>query len=274
MQAFRCRIDGALGLALVLGFPWTVEPLQAQWKTLLPQAGTEKVAVSHSLSYFTVDALPSGRLASSDVLYSCFACVGEEKLQFEKENLDLRRYGKATVGKLGEIRGFEIFVVDYTCQCTQQGHPFLPAKSLIVKTGPDEFRELLFARREVDGGSLSHEIVTADAETALLWSVFTFGGNHHPFEEYAFRFDKGPIRLNLEPVKKAASAALPQGAFLPLGGELSTFGTRIFTYRATVYPYCTIVDPIPCDHNLGGTVEVDFTLDGDQVTVLAGRYKP
>jgi hypothetical protein len=244
-------------LGLFFGVALTLSPLQAQWNRYLPNDGGNDTPDPHHLKYFTHDAMFRGPYDARD---SCDGCTPEETVEIGKK-------GRADVVKIGELNGFEVQVVTYSCSCTQAGGPWKPAKSLIVRTGPDEFRELLYVRQFDQFASFPDPaIVRADENHALLWLWVDEGGNKHPVEDYYFRFDSnGPARVDLEPVWESAYSAGPVGAMIfKLDPHLGTYGIGIFTLLAQVYN----------DSGVAGNVEVDFKLDGNRVTVLGRRFIP
>jgi hypothetical protein len=240
-------------------------PVRAEWTRYLPNTSDDTPG-PHSLNYFTHDALLRGPWDAKDV---CEGCTPEEKAE-------IRSKVRVEIVKAVEVQGFEVYVVTYSCSCSQAGGPFLPARSVLVRTGSDEFREIFYARQfDQDAGLPYPAVVSASQEQTLLWFWLDTGGNKHPMEEYYFRFDsQGPTRVDLKPVWGAASSVLPSGGtLLQVNPRLGTFGVGMFTLQLPVFPDCHPWEDKPCE-DIGGSVEVDFRLDGSRVTALGRRYLP
>jgi hypothetical protein len=113
---------------------------------------------------------------------------------------------------VGSIRRFAIYDLDYYFDEDYQGEDTVGLKSILVKTGPDEFHEI-YVRDLADVFARIHpsEIVNA-GQQRLLGSGYSDGGNAGGFTEVYFAFDRnGAIRMDFEPIYKAATAAVPKG---------------------------------------------------------------
>jgi hypothetical protein len=162
----------AVHLRLLFVAALTLLPLQAEWKryVLANVAESSDTPTPQPLSYVTRNAISRGPFDMAD---NCGGCEPEEKIKLAED-------GRAEVTSLGKIRGFEILTVRYSCSCTQAGLPFVPALSVIVKTGADEFREIFYTRHFDPWASLtSPEIVSASEAQTLLTAFVDEGGNRH-----------------------------------------------------------------------------------------------
>ena len=215
----------------------------------------------HVLAYFTHDVFERAE--------ACDGCTPEQQAELQK-------MGRAVVSRIGEIRGFAIYVENYTCACLQTGYPDPNGKSVLVQTGPDEYHEIFFGRmvNAPNGGISGPTILQADEDQALVWFRSDGGGNRHPMEDYALRLDStGSARISLDPILNARRTVLPQGNGLsPWRLELLA-GLHSFTMRVPVSTVCPpAFEDRPCEEN--GTIEVEFKRDGDHFTPLGRRYLP
>jgi hypothetical protein len=236
-------------------------PAKADWTRYLtgPKGAYSSPAPPRPLAYFRHDAFL--RPETCD-------CTEEQRAAEEKAGVE--KNSRAEVVKVGEVTGFEVYDVRYQYEGVSLG------KSVIVRTGADEYREIFYGGPYTnDAGFYPTSILSAGEDQTFLWFRVDYGGNRHSMEDFLFHVDsKGVTRLNLDPLWQAAKSVLPVG-----GGasdqrlELTPRATA-FILQAPVYNDCDVRDPNPCKTDIRGMVEVDFRLDGDRLTPLGRRYIP
>jgi hypothetical protein len=244
------RLQFLLLLAAIL-------PAHADWRRFLVEEPRTDPAPPRTLSYFSHDAFLRPE--------SCVNCTAEQV----GENA---ASAQAEVVKIGEVQGIGVFDVTYLIQRKPAG------KSIIVKTGPDEYREIFYAEDFSEGGGRFYptQIVSAGENEALVWLRVDYGGNRHPIEDFLIHFDSnGSTRVDLDPLLKAANSILPvNGDLFIWDMELLARENR-FTLRSPVHGSCPKGAGLPCNFDeVGGTVEVDFRIEGGRTVPLGKRYIP
>lgn len=101
-------------------------------------------------------------------------------------------------------------------------------RSVIVRTGADEYREIFYGQPVVyNAGFSPTKIVSASEDQTLVWFRADTGGNRHPMADFLFRIDSsGSARVDLDPVLEVANS------ILPANGELNIWAIELLA-RAT-----------------------------------------
>jgi hypothetical protein len=149
-------------------------------------------------------------------------------------------------------------------------------KSVIVRTGTDEYREIFYGGPDTnDVGFYPTSILSAGEDQTFMWFRVNYGGNRHPMEDFLFQLDSsGPTRVKLDPMWQVAMSVLPAGGDISDQRLELLANANTFTFKTPVYPDCPILDQRPCNSDIGGTVEVDFRLEGGRAVPLGRRYIP
>jgi hypothetical protein len=225
-----------------------ISPVRAEWRRFLVETTNTDPAPPHTFSYFSHDAI----------------------LRPEVQEITQNTAGEQTeIVKIGEVRGLAVFDVTY------QVRSMPVSKSIIVKTGPDEYREIFYAPEFSGGRFYPTQIVSTSEDQTLLWFRVDKGGNRHFIEDFLFQLDpKGPTRLDLDPVLKVANSILPAGVDLYIWNMELLASTSTFTLHAPVVGSCPKGNERPRNSASCGVVEVDFRLEGEHIAPLGRRYIP
>jgi hypothetical protein len=145
----------------------------------------------HALEYFT--KYPALLDESGDF---CFLCSPEKK----RATAAAAPEPKAEVHLVGAIKGFSVY--DFFYRFTCQG--CVDWKSVLVKTGPDSYREIYHREpTQVDARALPSEVVAFGSES-LLKSRYFVGGTHGVYLDDYYWFDRvGPTLVDFSPLVKA-----------------------------------------------------------------------
>jgi len=85
-------------------------------------------------------------------------------------------------------------------------------KSILVQTGRDQFHEIYVIVQAGVLARISPSEITKAGQHQVLYSRYDDGGNQGGFAETCFVFTKGgPVRLDFDPVFKAADGVVPKG---------------------------------------------------------------
>jgi len=232
-------------------------PVHADWRRFLVEEPRTDPAPPRTLSYFSHDAFLRPE--------SCVNCTAEQV----GENAAT---AQTEIVNIGEVRGLGVFDVTYQVQHKPVG------KSIIVKTGPDEYREIFYAEDFSGGGGRFYptQIVSAGENQMLVWLRADYGGNRHPIEDFLIQLDSdGSRRVDLDPVLKAANSILPTNGELFIWDVELLARADIFTLRSPVHGSCPKGAGLPCNFDeVGGTVEVNFWLEGGRAVPLGRHYTP
>jgi hypothetical protein len=167
---------------------------------------------------------------------------------------------------VGTLQAFEIYDLFYRFEC----EGCVDWKSILVKTGPDEYREIYHLQpTQVDSHADASFIVNV-GEDKLLGTRYNVGGNKGIYRDDHYWFDKtGPVLVDFAPVRAAARSALPVGKSLWGGGDEN--GPR--TLASAMFKFWALDkgDWLCCG---GGAVEVKFKLDRGRVIVTGTNYYP
>jgi hypothetical protein len=207
-----------------------------------PKGNDTGPAPSYTLAYFAHDVFLRPE--------SCVDCTSQERA-------DIAETARTEVVKAGEVRGLEVYDVNYHYQ-----HDATADRSVIVRSGADEYREIFYGQPVTNDGGFSATKIIGDTEDqTLVWLRVDTGGNHHEMVDFLFRLNSdGATRVDLNPVLEIADS------ILPVNGELNIWAIELLA-RANTFVFRSPVYWV-------GTVEVDFRLDGDHLVPLGRRYIP
>lgn len=153
---------------------------------------------AHSLSYFQVD--PCARSDPKDRFLQCPSGPAASGLSVRTE---LRK-----VGDFGSLAVYDLVYLDG--EGTREAEP-VRLRSVLVKVGPDSFRELHV--QEANGSVLPTKIIQAGAQRIMMLK-FEDGGNHRiVYEDYFIATDGGLQRLDFAPVIAEAKKVVPKDEF-------------------------------------------------------------
>ena len=236
-------------LALQAGVVW-------QRHVMTPKAGRFDLPEPHPLAYFT--EYPMLRDEDGDF---CYLCALDKRLAEAK-----KRKVETEVQLVGTLQGFEVYDLFYRFKC--EGCP--DWKSILVKTGPDQYREIYHLQpTQVDSHAGASFIVNV-GQDQLLGARYNVGGNKGIYSDDHYWFHKsGPALVDFGPVRVAARAALPDGKSLWGGGDEN--GPRTLALAMFRFWVLDKGDWLCCG---GGAVEVRFRLDQGRVIVTGTNYDP
>ena len=235
----------SLGLILLLTLP-----AAAQWPRMVfgPKGGGVDNPPPHSLKYFT--EYPRLRDESR---YFCPRCTPEQRLaeaKQEKAQTDLR-----LVAMLGEISVYDLFYYF-------GGNVEPEWKSLLVRTGPDEYREIY--HDQPTSGKVENSFMIEAGESTLVGVVDEVHKQEE--QEHYFLIDqRGVIRLDFGPVWDAAQKLVPDVEVMR--GHVN--GRRNFPAMAIPVG---LIDPERNRCCGKGVVTVAIKLDRGRVVVIGTKY--
>jgi hypothetical protein len=235
----------ACGWLPILAF--LAQPASADWRRII--AGddgewTTDTPAPQRLTYFTERQLAR----------ECACATDAEKAS----------RARADVRIVGQIRGFAISDVSYSCGC--YGIEVPAAHSTIVKTGPDRYQEVFYAGIVGAGGST---LVKASEQQNLLWMRIDYGGSNHAVGDWGLWFGKeGPTILDMRELWKAVQK-LMQSTPLAKDALVMTWNATIeakrssFVFRVPLRDWSQEESPF---------VEVEFRIDRDRIAIIRKSF--
>jgi hypothetical protein len=235
-------------LALQAGASW-------QRHVMTPKEERFDQPEPHPLAYFTEH--PMLRDESGDF---CPLCSPDKRLAEAK-----KQKVASELRSVGTLGGLEVYDLFYRFKC----EGCVDWKSILVKTGPDEYREIYHREpTQVDAHAGPSFIVNV-RQDKLLGARYMVGGNKGEYEDDYYWFDKnGPVLVDFGPVRVAARSVLPKGRNLWGGGDDN--GPR--TMALAMFKFW-VLDKDNWGRG-GGAVEVRFRLDQGRVIVTGTKYDP
>jgi hypothetical protein len=226
--------------------------LDAAWERVVMTGKGEFVDKpgAHSLSYFT--QYPGLRDVDG---YLCIGCSPEQTLAAAKA-----QKARTEVKLVGTIRRFTIYDVFYFFD----DEPEPQWKSILVRTGPDQYREI-WHYQKIQGGIWPSFLVNAGNQTLL-------GLDDHCYrlvriQEYFRITESGVTRIDFSPISEAANSILPDdtSVWFEFDGRTDLPRGRIRV------PLFNQGDDRCCTE---GVVDVWFTLVRSEVVVKRTRFVP
>jgi hypothetical protein len=161
---------------------------------------------------------------------------------------------------VGDIRGFTLYDVLYFF-----GEDLSPSwKSILVRTQPDQYREIWHYQRN-EGGIWPSYLVKVGQDTLLGLEDDCYRVDI--VQEYYWFGKDGPVRIDFSPVWEAAKSVAPKDATVWHGYDgrtaLPAGRIRVGLIRDPVWRCCS-----------GGIVEVGFELSGGRVAIKEARFDP
>ncbi len=137
-------------------------------------------------------------------------------------------------------------------------------KSILVKTGPDRYREI-YHDEPNEGKVMPSFLRQLGGETVL--GAFDNQYRMEAAEEF-WCFSMGvPIRLNFEPLWQAATKATPAGQYTltgPLARSVLPDSVSVTTFENCNMPHCSI----------GGAVRVKFKMQQCSLMAVSSEFEP
>ena len=223
------------------------------------------IAEPHPLSYFT--QYPSLRDSSF-----CYLCPPEKRLALAKQE-KLNEKQRTEMRLVGTVHGFKIYDVIYYFSRRSGNSEYhddeTPEwKSILVRTGPNQYREIWFDQKTQ--GDFSPSFLFQVGDKTLLGLIDDCYRRYCEQQYWLFVKD-GPTRLDLEPIWKAASTLVPKNQYLRyydyrdtpaiLGQEFIEFGLEEQLPDRGGPPV-----PVP------GVIKVNFTWDRGQIVITGKEY--
>jgi len=187
----------------------------------------------------------------------CYLCSPEKKLSTAKATKE----PKAEVHEVGSIGGWTIYDVFYRFQ----SEGAIDWKSILVRTGPDEYREI-YHDEPAEGKPNPSFLIKIGEETVV--GVRDNAYRMDLLEEY-WCFDAGaPLQLSFKPVWKAARSAIPADSLIienPNGpGNFPNLAISAPVLAPRGAPCCEIL----------GAVRVAFTMERCAISVSGVEFRP
>lgn len=165
---------------------------------------------------------------------------------------------------VGALHGFEIDDVYYRFD-EHAGTSTIEWKSILVKVGPDRFRER-YHLQHTEAKIAPSYLLKAGGEQILATRDVIPGTGNYYYEDYFWFSAAGPKRIDIEKIAKVVEAILPSGHGVWKGGGLNM---AALTYHSPVWKSG---DANCCPS--GGTVFVRVSLDGNRSLVASKSYNP
>ncbi len=208
----------------------------------------------HPLAYFTADPF-----LRDDGDQFCSVCTPEGKATVHTEHTFT-----VETRHVGALHGFEIYDVYYRFD-DHVGTSKIDWKSILVKVGPDQFREIYHLQPTDAIITPSHVLNAVDEKILATHDVIPGTGNYY-YEDYFWFSAAGPERIDIERITKEVQSILPDGLGVWKGGGLDMISG---TYLSQVWKEG---DANCCP--TGGTVILRFRLDGSHIFLLSKSYDP
>jgi hypothetical protein len=246
--------------ALVIALAVVLIPgsLCAGWKRHISDGKGERFDAppAHSLNYFENEA------AAENL---CSGCRARERATVRADPKV-----RAEVRPVGTLRGIEVFDVMFYDTLPGQDREELAGKSILVKSGPDEYHEIRFIGKvQVDMELGPSTILESGAGTLLGTSGRTGGHPGGVWSAYFWLEPDGATEIDTKALFDAANSVLPRGME---ADQISWDGPGTFRdmrLKAGVtrgyYNNCS---------DCGGSVEVSFALDKGHLRITGKRYLP
>jgi hypothetical protein len=160
------------------------------------------------------------------------------------------------------MSGFEVIDVFYHDECNGCG----ASKAILIKTGPDEFREIYHLEAHLPGESATPSFVVSLGRDKILGTLMA-SGRFDLLEDYYWFNREGPVRIDITPVWEAAKSTLPKdyGIFRVFDGR-----TTLPASTATVWTI-TAKDWGNCWGSEGAVI-VKFRLERGRIIVTSKHW--
>ena len=239
-------------MKFLLLFIAVVSSATTKWerRIITPKGDRVDTPSTHPLSWFT--QYPSLRDEDHGL---CITCSPEQRLAEAKQTR-----AKAEVRLVGRIGSFDIFDVFYVFD----NDPVPSWKSIIVRTGRDEYREIWHYQKN-EGGiwpsflvKIGHDVVLGLEDDCYRQNVI---------REYFWFTKDGPGRIDFRPIWAAAKLTVPHNTKV-WGGfdgrlELPVGRMRVGLITDPDWRCCST-----------GVVDVSFVLRAGRVVVTKQRLLP
>ena len=241
----QCRLITFAALAVFTG--------NAAWERHVIAGQGDKVdrPQAHSLAYFTHS--PLLRTEDPSVFWNCTLAQKLEKARQAKADISVQR--------VGILHGYAIYEV-----LTKFEAPGGIWKFILVKVGPDRFREIYHVEADpLD--DIEHSSIVVVGDQQILRSRDVISGNGVVTLEAYFWFDaNGPTWIDLAPIWNAARSAAPKESRI---SEVDWNNTEELKTRFRV-PVQDSTSSICCN----GFVHVKFVIKKGRVQVIEAKYDP
>jgi len=190
----------AVALAAVFAALSLPHALAADWERVIITLTGDRTDVPppHNLAYFT--EAPAERDLDKKF---CESCGPKEKAEWDRAIAALR----GEIHHVGAVRGFEIFDVFYQSDSERSVAPGDPVwKSVLVKIGPDQYREVYHHQGTEDNYEQDSELVGP-----VLKTEYSVGAMGMRTDEFFWFDETGSTRVNQAWLESAASNVAPHG---------------------------------------------------------------
>lgn len=235
----------------------------AQWNRILisGKGGLTDTPTPHPLSYFT--AKPYLRDDGGDL---CLRCLDENGKTLSPQDYQIQ----AEVQKLGTLSKFEIVEVLYKMRNAQisDDPPAIHWKSILVKTGPNQYREMYHLQALYIPAVLKPaKIFNINGEKILATNDSDGGNGGGCFEGYWWFDASGPHPLDFKPAEAEINKHIPKSTgFTTTCWALDLEHQQINSGVQKINPKCHACDIV-------GEVTAHIKLNGPHVEATSVEYK-
>jgi hypothetical protein len=224
----------------------------ADWKCHIiadDDDSTFEPAEPHPLKYFTTTRLQEMRKR----------IAGEQGVEPSQGLVGMG----GSVRELGRIAGFSIEEVRYNFA----DQPRFNAKSILVKTGSDEYREI-YHLEATPMGQVHETVLIGAGLTNILFTMYRTSG--HPGSAFYDRFwigKDGPVRADFKPIWQAVEKVVPKESFILDASVSSSAPTLTLSARIQDYNNDAASGHL-------GYADVRFNLNRGRAVVVGAKYQP
>jgi hypothetical protein len=255
MQMSKSWLGALLGVALCL-------PASGQWRRILisGKGETTDIPLPHPLRYFTAN--PFLRDDGEDL---CGLCTPDDKARSA-----LKYSLRAMVNPVGDLAGYQVVDVLYSgSDRSVQNHDEISWKSILVRIGPDRYREIFHLQASGNMTSLKpSRIIPSGAERVLATMDFDGGVGGGCWEGYWWFNRAGPHSLDFSRLDAAIEKRIPGDTrFNTTCADLDLKSSLVRSGVQKSHPECHACDWV-------GEVTARFRLSGPIAEPIAIQFKP
>jgi hypothetical protein len=234
----------------------------AGWPRCVNVAGNEDTdsPPPHPLEYFRTD--PCLR-PSSDPLVRSLGCDPAPTAEQQKRLRDVR----TRLVEVGKTKRFTLYDLWYDRQLAVPSGELSYLKSVLVKSGRDEYHEI-DVRTPVDNILPPSETIDTYNGGPLLMVKSNYGGIHSPIVDTPYMFNRdGVVKPNFLAVEKAIQKLTPPG--LSILAETNDYASPV----CEVTLYRSDRNEPSCCQTVEGKITVYYRFAGNRAVVTGSKYQ-
>jgi len=243
-------------LELILCATLLTTPAVAQWQRVI--GNYTDVPPAHDMPFFEQHPFARGKGETSKALKEVFDQVLLPGLEVGIGKV------KTELTMVGRIGNYKIYDLVYTFDA--ESSPTM--RSVLVQTGPREYREILAQGIPYMGVCQPTEILHAGTQPLILAAFSDASMYRFPTEDYLVLGQAGVARLDMSALDKAEkSVVLPEGirtwdpaSSFEMAHMLYTIGTKRESEYSVKAACCV------------GRIEIPFRIEGNRVIAGAATY--